>query len=250
MNVPVVYLSLFEADNGQLWTARLAGEWQVATEHSEAYDAPQLEVGQPCTDLDLLQMQEVTRYGVAGDTGELVLMPALADRSVVTRLETLFKVMPGAELVLYVSTPLWVMVQLGAPAMAVADIPILRPSDTWFGPSTLAGELCYASRTTGRLRRDALPSLPHRAITSVQIRNRSSKPLALDRMNVPVVYLSLFEADNGQLWTEDVLLEHADEEELVPLRLLPRQHTSMRVVTRPRRKPENALVRAFSSLFS
>ena len=52
---------------------------------------------------------------------------------------------------IYVSTPLWVRVDVHDPPQFLQEIPVIRPSDTWFGPSTREGELGYAGRTHGRL---------------------------------------------------------------------------------------------------
>ena len=86
------------------------------------------------------------------------------------------------------------------------EIPIHRPSDTWFGSSTIEGELCYASKTQGRLSLEEVPFRPHRATVPVLIVNKDETILSLERLNLPVGYLSLFSSPQGQLWTQDVTI--------------------------------------------
>jgi hypothetical protein len=89
--------------------------------------------------------------------------PMLADRPVVVRARQSVFIPPGEEAMLYLSTPVWVSIDLGEPARALREIPVLRLSDTWFGPSTREGELCYAARTHARNHLDQVPRRPHRA---------------------------------------------------------------------------------------
>ena len=116
--------------------------------------------------------------------GEIALTPALADRPVVARPEKPFCLPAGAEAVVYVSSPLWVVLST-AQDLKLAEIPIVRPSDTWLGPSTREGELCYASRTFLRLSLDNLPRRPHRATSMVRILNHADTALPLRALKLP-----------------------------------------------------------------
>jgi hypothetical protein len=123
-----------------------------------------------------------------------------------------FVLPPGESATIYVSTPLWVRLVLGATDTSVLEIPVLRPSDTWLGRTTREGELCYAARTRARLDLDAVPRHPHRAVTPLRIANESRTQLRLERVGLPVPYLSLYaDPDNG-LWTEQVTLRREDED--------------------------------------
>ena len=94
-----------------------------------------------------------------------------------------------------------------------------RPSDTWFGPSTLEGELCYESKTAVRFNLDNVPRRPHRAISVVRIRNRTDTQLSLERLKIPLPNLSLFGTEDGQLWTESITLERDEDGENATVKL-------------------------------
>jgi len=136
-----------------LWIQRLDGEWRIAHDSSGDPQDVSLQEELPADAGDLLLMDGVTRYVVAGKSEEIVLSAALADRAVVTSSEKPLGVPPGEQVSVYVSSPLWVRIETGRPAKLLCELPTFRPSDTWFGPNTIDGELCYASRTfrSGRI---------------------------------------------------------------------------------------------------
>jgi hypothetical protein len=77
------------------------------------------------------------------------------------------------------------MVIPGVSSAAIFDQPTHRPSDTWFGPTTMTGELCYAIRTSVRLNLENLPARPGRAISVVQVKNQSRTDLKVEKPRVP-----------------------------------------------------------------
>lgn len=182
--------------------------------------------------------------------GEACVCPALADRPVVVRPMTELAVPPGEEAVIYVSTPLWVRVELLGPKVVLLDVPVSRPSDTWFGSSTRHGEICYSSVTRARLQVSGEPPRNDRALTEVRVLNRAPATLPMSRLSLPVPYLSLFPDDEGNLWTESVTLEHADVTDFATLQIGEGPAGVRREpLTDPRRAGgRGALVRAFSAL--
>jgi len=106
----------------------------------------------------------INRFGInkTGDT--LQLLPALADRSVVIQSELPLNILPKQSVTYYVSSPLWIQIKTIDPAVLMLDIPLYRPSDTWFGPSTMEGIISYASKTHGSLSLENVQFRPHRAI--------------------------------------------------------------------------------------
>lgn len=238
-----------------LWIQRLEGEWRIASETGDDPLDDSLQEELPADAGDLLQKEYVDRYVTAGKSEEIVLSPALADRPVVTSSEKPLSVPSGEEAIVYVSSPLWVRIEAGKPANLLCEIPVFRPSDTWFGPDTTEGELCYASRTFHRVRLEDVPVRPHRATTAVKIKNRAKSMLALERMQVPVTHLALFRASGGRLWTQDVVFERESEDNFVALRLSGRSKPSaaageIKQISGPRIPPSgNIVMRAFTSLF-
>ncbi|MDH3674939.1 MAG: hypothetical protein OES12_05540 [Anaerolineae bacterium] len=234
---------------------RLPNEWQLAYEQDEVTDAETTAwVHHPITEsIDRLNYVNVERY-VLGQTSEtLQITPILADRPIVTRPVNPLYVPAGEETTIFVSSPLWLRVEVGDPAKAIQELPIARPSDTWFGPSTMEGELCYASRTKARLNLANIDLPAHRAITAVIIENRASTQLTVERFELPVPYLSLFECDRGVLWTEAVTMERTRDTEMATFQVItgpPEEAKLGTLLSEPRWPPDPKMsIHAFSKLF-
>ena len=236
-----------------VWITRSDSEWRVAHEYSSHdEDRPvewRVDFGR-CQPADAAVL---SRYIFGRTSPRLSLKPVLADRPVVTKPHTPFYIPSGIDATIFVSTPLWVRIEVNDPPVFLQELPIVRPSDTWFGSSTLEGEICYATRTSARLRLEEVPRRPHRAITPVMIRNRASSNLFLERLSIPVPFLALYGDAQGLLWTEPLTLIRETETEMAEVRLAedPPAHAETPVrLMEPRQKPETGmLVRAFSSIF-
>jgi hypothetical protein len=122
---------------------------------------------------------QISRYSVRQTESQVSLQPALADRPVVSRPEDPLYVPPGESVTLYLSTALWILIELAESDRLLQELPSFRMSDTWFGPSTVDGEFCYATRTAGRVRLENVPRRYHRAVTPLRIRNTAKDALAL-----------------------------------------------------------------------
>jgi len=191
-----------------------------------------------------------TRYSVQDTDESVALRPALADRPVVTRPEHPLSVLPSEKVTLYLSTPLWVRVELVESARRLTEVPSHRMSDTWFGPSTREGTLCYATRTAGRLRLDRLPRRLHRAITPLTVRNRTAEPLALERIQLPVPHLSLYVTPGDTLWTDPVTMTHREKGAGAAVQIRegpPSDRTDAEPIQAPREQEKHGL---FTSTFS
>lgn len=231
---------------------RFAREWRLATERSTDYLDGTVAVAEAEAESDLREAPDLLRIGMQGTAGHLHLLPRLADRPVVSRPDAPFRVLGRDEVTLYVSTPLWLAVQTPDASTGLYELPIFRPSDTWFGANTREGDLCYATRTVCRLDLADVPFRPHRAVTAVRIVNRAESPLVLDRVSLPVGNLTLYDAD-GALWTESLTLTRLPDEDLAPVTLGKGPPAAAPGATRlagPREEPPaNLMIRAFSQLF-
>lgn len=234
----------------ELWLRRLPREWRISHRRGDAHAPDALETAVPEAEGDVIARTTLERFVVGGTPSEVVLTPALADRPVVVRPLTPFHLGGGAEVTVYVSTPLWVHIAAGEVFMT--GIATERPSDTWFGPSTGEGELCYAGHTHCRLSVAELPWRPSRAVTPLLIRNRERLPLLIERLNLPVAYLSLFANERGELWTPTVTIERGQgmaptlDVGMAP----PAEIGPTRLVGRPRSEPaKGGVIRVFTSLF-
>lgn len=240
----------------RLCVQRFSKEWRIgySSSREEAFNqqGQHIALGIPLTEFE--PQSSVMRFSARQTTDTLAFAPMLADRAVVTRPEGAFFIPPDEETLLFVTTPLWVRVEVGEPLRTLQEMPIFRPSDTWFGSSSLAGELCYASRTHGHTDLAKLSFRPHRAITPVSIRNLGEDSLLLERMNLPVPYLSLFSSENGHLWTQPVTFTRETGGEVVSLNFdkqPPREAVNPKLLNGPRKEADrNLIVRAFGALFA
>lgn len=219
---------------------RRPAEWQIETIRAAdaAADTP----------------AEPRRY-LCEKTGERIwLIPRLADRPVVMRPLTPLTVAPGAQAEIYVSSPVLVQVAVGPERVVLEESFAQQPSDTWFGQSTIAGELCYASRTRARLRPDELPPTNDRAMTAVRITNRGDDPLRIERLALRAPNLDLFATGGGTLWTEDIALDRAGGDHLTRLTRVdgPPRHARNAELLGAAREPteRNIFVRAFGEMFT
>ncbi len=131
--------------------------------------------------------------------------PALADRSVVVHPAVSTSISSGEQAVVHVGTPVWI--ELVVAGERLLSVPSDQPSDTWFGPSTIEGQLCYAARSLVRVQLDSLmPPRVDQIVTRATLRNESDGPLDIERIALPVPQLSIYQGTDGWLWTEAVTL--------------------------------------------
>ena len=231
---------------------RLRREWRVALENRAegAEEDVVSTMAVPAQEMETIE--GLDRYVFRATTEAYRIVAALADRPVVARPSSPFNLPPGEEATVYVSSPLWVRIENGA-ARVLKEAPILRPSDTWFGPSTREGELCYASQTSCRTALEEIPLRPHRAVTAVRIGNKAKKALLLERLSLPVVHLSLFASPQSLLWTESVSMIREEDEDLASLRIEKKPPTEAGTTSPlggPRKAAEKGMwTKALSKLF-
>ncbi|MCW9023646.1 MAG: hypothetical protein OQK73_03085 [Gammaproteobacteria bacterium] len=232
----------------------LQHEWQVAYEQDRDFD--ENNVSYEINEIDVFSetLKNTARYIFRETSGLLTVTPLLADRPVISRPNTTFNLTPGEEVKLYVSTPLWLRLGVDNTEEKLAEIAIQRPSDTWFGPSTLEGELCYASTTHCRLNLEEMPHRPHRAITPVIIQNQANTMLAVDRLNVPTPLLSLYASSNGHLWTPTISLVREKDGDMAGLKIdtsAPIEAHGGIQLSQPRQTGKtDILIRAFNAVFT
>lgn len=238
-----------------LAVTRLAREWRMQHRERKFEEGSSaswsVTVPGPVLDDDA----KVMRYVVRDPSDAIMIQPALADRPVVTRPVEPIYLQGGEETTIFVSSPLWVNVHSETMDGPFLDVPSHRPSDTWFGPSTMEGEMCYAARTQGRLSLAEVPLRLHRALTALSIRNKGKQPLLLERLKLPVCQLSLFSSarkHKGMLWTSDITIVAGKETELAEIHVetgAPQHIAGAELVSGPREPLENyVLKRAMHAL--
>lgn len=150
----------------------------------------------------------ITRTCLSKHTNTVYLRPMLADRPVVTKPEKPLYVAAGQATTLYVSFPVWLRIEVGDPPLLLQELPSMLLSDTWSGESTREGEICYASRTLGRLTLGEFQLEPYRVMTVLTIFNRTDDNLLIDAVKIAMPSLSLYQDADGMLWTDALEMEH------------------------------------------
>jgi len=245
---------------GSVWLYRSESEWRIfhesgddPTDASCTIELPYTGDFRPWNLDDLEESAGGARFSFRRTESTFKVRPQLADRSVVVRPESSLYVSQGETVSLFISTPLWFRLDAGEPPRSLAELPLIRPSDTWFGPNTMEGELCYNTRTKARLTLSDLPLRSHRAVTPVQIRNRAEDALLLERLRIPIHHLSLFCDNEGFLWTERVILERERGGEHVSITVgegAPKEAAGSKRVSKPREEVKSSLIlRPFAMLF-
>lgn len=235
----------------KLCAQRTVREWFRSHERvAEDRDAT-LEITVPTAEAFDLGSGEHVRFAFESAPENIRMTPALADRPVVVSALTAFKIPAGEAVILFVGSAVWIDVAIGD-SDTLLETPTVRPSDTWFGPDTRTGELCYASQTRARTALDGTPDLPHRVVSVVRIHNRASSALPIERIKIPMPSLSLYATPDGRLWTEGMTLERVTNDELAEIRLSGRPPAEAKngvELAGPRRRTERGLVHAFGRLF-
>lgn len=249
----------FEAGESRLW--RLAGldlrltrndrEWQVECrrnpmQHEDEQDWT-LESPAPHPLPDVIPGRHL--FDRTGPV--LKILPALADRSVVIKPVNPLYIPGGQSAVLFVSTPVWVQVKVEQAVTPLLDIPVIRPSDTWFGSTPVQGRVCYGTKVFGRTELALLPLRPFRAVTPVSIRNDAGDTMPVERICMPVPLLDLYCATDGRLWTPGLLVDRQPGARLPRVRIDSRMHEDagvVRLLGRAREQDPDTLTRMFEHL--
>ena len=143
---------------------------------------------------------------------EIELKPVLADLPLASKLERPLYIPGGEDILLYVSSPVWIRIQTKKGKIILDEVPTFVLSDTWFGPNTREGELCYAGHTYCSPHLKDIPAGPDRIITPMLIKNHAKQMLMLENISVPLPYLSVYSDSENFLWTEQLYVYREEDE--------------------------------------
>jgi hypothetical protein len=235
----------------QIFLQRKAGEWRLATELLTQTEQVHVE-SQLLTQWP--QNRIASRFIFENEPLQFSLKPVLADRPVVFKTRQPVYVPQSEQVTFYISSPVSIRIELLQPDLLLQEVQTQRLSDTWFGPNTQVGELCYADKTQARQSKEELPKRVYRAITPVTVKNNASQMMSIEKLSLPLPYLSLYGLADGTLWTDQVLLDHQDDAELSRLQIskqMPVGSDGAERLAKPRLYMEkHGFFRAFSDLFS
>ena len=187
----------------QLLVWRSAFEWRFAWTRDADPLQSHVDVQMGGCEVPESDTLEQARYVIGSISSKLRIDLQLADRAMVARPEIPVYVPAGDSANLLVSTGIWL--QFSVNGSKLLDLPVNRASDTWFGPNTREGEMCYFCLTRARTVKSDLQTYPHRATTPVKVVNNSSEMLRIERLRVPTPILALYKDENGEFETESLV---------------------------------------------
>lgn len=189
----------------RLWIYRSKEEWLVADE-TESENRYALSVSDAPFDSE----RAWTRWILGGDIETIRLRPQLPDRPLIVRPEMEMCLMPKQSVQFFVAIPLWLAISFGARQEQVIEVPTMTLSNSWFGPFT-EGELCYAIKTTAKLRLEDLTPSAQRVVFPLEIRNVSKEKLRFERLCIRPQSLSIFQGKTS-LWSSKARVSYRGEE--------------------------------------
>jgi hypothetical protein len=191
---------------------RTTHEWTIWNKETESELHTPIVINKP-EPTESFDNVDYRRYVLGSTSEQIIIEPSLADRAMIARPSKPLVVLPGEEIKVFISTPLWMTILVPQREVPIADIPFWRPSDSWFGPSTITGDLCYSKYTDAKIDEQQLEKTSHRASTEVTLKNDLEEPLHIERINLPMPALKLYINDEGEFWTDRVFilqkLEHS-----------------------------------------
>ena len=149
----------------------------------------------------------VGRFLEKSTSDTVKVFPLLADRTVIARPSSPLVILAGEKIQLFISTPIWFCAHTVPSGKCIVDLPFWRPSDSWFGSSTIDGQLCYAKYTSAKTQLEDLDLHSHKATTSIIVVNNHDQPFTINRINVPVNHLHLYSDEQNNLWTSRLTIE-------------------------------------------
>lgn len=190
------------------------------------------------------------RYVFKQTPSSVCLRPRLLDRALVVKTNQPVIIPPEENITFYISSPICIAVAAGEEGVELQEVATVRLSDTWFGATTLAGELQYAAKTQARNSKAEVPLRPHRAVTPVTIHNLSETLLEIQKLSIPLPCLAVYGLDDGTLWTDPVSLRHTAGSQLSELRLDDAAAEGERLAEPRMPLQKGGFVRAFASMFT
>jgi hypothetical protein len=179
-------------------------------------------------------------------------MPSYPDRPLIVRPEYPLRLIPEAELVVFMRIPVFVSVydENGKTPRLLTEFPSIKLSNTWFGSIT-EGELCYWLKTRARTAPELQAQNPHLCTCPIHIVNTSDEELLVDKLCLRLDTLSIYEAE-GRLWSDQMNIFYKGEDKFSDLAAAgkpPQQASNARLLRSPRKaSSSNIAMRTFKAL--
>ncbi len=204
----------------------------------------------PFTGMQPSNLLKEHRFAYSGKPSRLRVIPCLGEYPFVVKPDSTFMILPGEKAKIYLSTPMNVrLVDLGA-SQVIDEIPVLHRVKTWFGNSPTSGQLCFFTRIHAALIEENLPFRPHRALTHVYIENSSKLPIPIEKLKIPVNYLTLYQENRGVFVTSSLSVRIDNNENLKDLKIFAPEDEdgSLTMIHGPREKIPKSLFKSVTEI--
>lgn len=137
---------------------------------------------------------------------QIIFKPIMPDRPIVVRPEMAVSLLPKEKAMFFVGVPSFISVCAGTGEKQLCEIPTNILTNTWFGETTVAGELCYGLKTTAKRDDKKLLNHPFRIICPIRIINASKEILNIESLCLPVKHLGVYMGES-RLWGNEETVE-------------------------------------------
>ena len=122
-------------------------EWRVSWTTTNDYMDNSFSLKAPFVGEIPAELMSMVRYTYSRPCNHfLKITPVLGDRPFVAKPTKPLMVLPGETVQVFMSIPLFVRIETEDPYHLLEDIPVLQSPRTWFGDSTVQGEICYSTK--------------------------------------------------------------------------------------------------------
>ncbi len=173
----------------------------------------------PFTGMYPTNLLKEKRFAYSEKAPLLKVVPCLGEMPFVVKPDTTFMVLPGEKAKIYLSTPMNIRLLDGESRQVIDEVPVLHRVKTWFGESPTKGQLCFFTRIHAALLEENLPFRPHRALTHLYIENSSNKPIPIEKIKIPVNFLTLYQEERGLFVTSSLSVRIDPNENLKDLKI-------------------------------
>jgi hypothetical protein len=190
------------------------------------------------------------RFAYKGKKPRLLVVPCLGEKPFVAKPDNTFMVLPGEQAQIYMSTPMNIRIIDMGNKQIIDEIPVIHRTQTWFGETPTYGQLCFFTNIKAALHEENLPFRPHRAMTYVIIENRSKVPIPIERLKIPVNYLTLYQDDRGLFVTSSLKVKCDEKGKMKDVKIAPpgKKHGKLFKILSPRDAISNVLFKTVTEL--
>jgi hypothetical protein len=185
-----------------------------------------------------------SRWALTGtESNAIRLKPVFPDKSVIVLSEFPFRLVPGADVVVYTRIPIHVTVSgTGNHNRLLTEIPSVLMAKTWFGAFT-EGETCFWLTTTARRTLTDEIFFPHLVVCPIYIKNNSEEELHVEKLCLRVQRMSIFILNN-RLWSDRIEINHKGDAHLSEVHMtgkIPAEASGAELISAPRSPQRKSL---------